>query len=196
MGTRSSGRRRAPERLRTWLALALGAAFAPPIQALSTDKDQPIEVEADSAELDDARNVSIYRGNVIVDQGSVHMTGDLMTVYQTEDDELETLIMEGRPATYRQLPDGSTVNDEAEALRMEYHELKNLVILIDQVRVLQGDVRMSADRVEYDTQLSKVKAWSNPGKQPAEPAQAAEPGSRIKIIIKKKDKPEEKSSSE
>jgi lipopolysaccharide export system protein LptA len=173
-----------------WLlcVLLLAPAAAP---ALSTDKDQPIEVEADSAELDDARNVSVYRGNVVVVQGSIHMTGDLMTVHQTDDDELETLIMEGKPATYRQLPDGSTVPDEAEARRMEYHELKNLVILIDEARVKQGDVRLNAERVEYDTALSKVKAWNNPDKAPD--AAAPEPGSgRIKIIIKKKEKTDDK----
>ena len=50
------------------------------------------------------------------------MTGDIMTVY-FKDDELDTLIMEGNPARYRQLPDDSKIYDEAEALRMEYYEL-------------------------------------------------------------------------
>ena len=107
--------------------LLLGASLA--LWALESDKDQPIEIEADSGELDDIRNISIYRGNVITIQGTIYMTGDKMTVYYTDDDEMDYMIMEGRPATYKQLPDDSSVYDYAEALTMEYYELKEYVIL-------------------------------------------------------------------
>ncbi|MBI2992883.1 MAG: lipopolysaccharide transport periplasmic protein LptA [Gammaproteobacteria bacterium] len=157
--------------------------FSLPALALSTDSDQPIEVEADSAELDDIKNVSIYRGNVIVVQGSIRMTGEIMTVYHTESDELQDLILEGSPATYRQMPDKGTVYDTAEALRMEYHETKSLVVLIDKALVTQEGLRFSGDRIEYDTALSQVKAWSKPR---AETEQEATNGGRVKIIIKKK----------
>ena len=168
---------------------ALGMILALPVHALSTDKDQPIEVEADTAELDDVKNVSIYRGNVIVTQGSIRMTGDVMTVYQTNSDDLDHLILEGKPATYKQLPDDSKVYDEAQALRMEYHEIKNKVILIDQAVVTQEGLRFSGDRIDYDTELSKVKAWSKPPEATAgAETPEAPPRERVKIIIKKKDK--------
>jgi lipopolysaccharide export system protein LptA len=183
MNGQSSNRARATDRaaLALWLCLAL------PVFALTTDKDQPIEVEADSAELDEVKNVSIYRGNVIVTQGSIRMTGDVMTVYQTETDDLDYLIMEGRPATYRQLPDDSEIYDEAEALRMEYYELKNRVVLVDKAVVTQEGLRFSGDRIEYDTELSKVKAWSRPPAETAGAAPDQAPRERVKIIIKKKD---------
>ncbi|MDX1519199.1 MAG: LptA/OstA family protein, partial [Gammaproteobacteria bacterium] len=60
-------------------------AIAPVTFALTTDKDQPIEIEADAAELDDRKNVTVYTGNVIVTQGSIRMTGEKMTVYYTDD---------------------------------------------------------------------------------------------------------------
>lgn len=165
-----------------------------PAMALSTDKDQPIEVEADTAELDDINKVSVYTGNVVVVQGSIRMTGDKMTVYQTEKDDLDHLIMLGKPATYRQLPDGKQIYDEAEALRMEYHEIANRVILIDKAVVTQEGLRFSGDRIEYDTELSKVKAWSNPAARTGTPGQddGSKPD-RVKIIIKKKDKDGDKS---
>ena len=97
-----------PAPMASWyLPGALLLMLALPAHALSTDKDQPIEVEADTAELDEVKNVSIYRGNVIVIQGSIRMTGDVMTVYQTDNDDLDHMIMEGNPATYKQLPDDS-----------------------------------------------------------------------------------------
>jgi lipopolysaccharide export system protein LptA len=173
-------------------ALAL-AAWTAAAYGLASDKDQPIEVEADTAELDDAKKISIYRGNVIVTQGTIRMTGDVMTVHQTEDGDLDTLILEGRPATYRQLPEKSQVYDEAEALRMEYYELRNYVILIREAVVTQEGLKFSGDRIEYDTAQSKVKAWSKPPAGDAEPKPAGT-GERVKIIIKKKDKAEEPDS--
>ncbi|MEX2524519.1 MAG: lipopolysaccharide transport periplasmic protein LptA [Gammaproteobacteria bacterium] len=150
---------------------------------LSSDKDQPIEVEADTAELDDLKNRSIYTGNVIVTQGSIRMTGDKMTVYHTEDDELDTLIMEGKPATYRQLPDDSDVYDEAEALTIEYYELQNLVILIEEAKVRQESMTMTGDRIDYDTELSQVKAQSKA--RATTDTDAPEESGRVKVILKK-----------
>ncbi len=77
------------------LGLLLSLTFAwQSVMGLSTDREQPIEIEADTAELDDIKNISIYRGNVIVIRGSIRMTGDKMTIYNTENDELDPLIME------------------------------------------------------------------------------------------------------
>ena len=157
------------------------------LQALESDKDQPIEIEADTGELDDARNISIYRGDVVTIQGTIRMTGDKMTVFYTDDDELDYLIMEGRPATYKQLPDDSSVYDYAEALTMEYYEQKEYVILIKEALVTQEGLRFSGDRIEYDTKLSQVKAWSNKNKPASSSANKPEKKKeRVKIIIKKK----------
>ncbi len=154
--------------------------------ALSTDKDQPIEIEADSADLDDAKGVTIYRGNVVLIQGSVRMTGDTMTVYFT-DDGLDTMIMEGKPATYRQLPDESEIYDEAEALRMEYYELKNLVVLIDKASFKQEGLSFSGNRIEYDTLHSRIKARGSV-KQQAGSSSSGSSGERVKIILKPRKK--------
>lgn len=166
-------------------ALAL-ICLAQTALALSSDKDQPIEVESDTAELDDIKNKSVYTGNVILTQGTIRMTGDKMTVYHTEDDELDTLIMEGDPATYRQLPDDSDVYDEAEAQIIEFYELQNLVILIDDAEVRQEGLNMTGDRIDYDTELSQVKAQTK-----QEPATAGKDDSeekkRVRVILKKKE---------
>ena len=51
--------------------------------ALSTDKNQDIEIESNSVYLDDTKNVGVYSGNVVVLQGSIRITGDELTVYYT-----------------------------------------------------------------------------------------------------------------
>lgn len=128
------------------------------INALSTDKNKDIEIESDSAYLDDINNVGTYSGNVVVVQGSIRISGDKLTVFYSDENDLEKIIVEGSPATFRQLPDNSNVYDEAEALVMEYHEDKNLIILANKANVRQGDRRLLAEHIEYDTELSQVRA--------------------------------------
>lgn len=153
--------------------------------ALTTDQNQPIEIEADAAELDDQKGVTTYTGNVIVVQGSIRMTGEKMTVYYTKNNDLDTVIMEGHPATYRQLPDDSEVYDEAEALRMEYYGLKNLIVLIDNAVVKQEDLRFSGSHIEYDTEHSQIRAR---GQAASGADKSSGEGERVKITIKPKKK--------
>lgn len=163
------------------ISLVLAALFGSAgLQALSTDKDQDIEIESDSAYLDDTKNLSVYTGNVQVVQGSMRITGDKMTIYYTEANELDKIIVEGQPATFRQLPDNSTLHDEAEALVMEYYEQKNLIVLAEKARVKQGDRRLIADHVEYDTRLSQVRANSN---EVVGKPEAGQQDTRVKLII-------------
>jgi lipopolysaccharide export system protein LptA len=163
------------------LLLLLVLAVPQPARTLTTDQEQAIEIEADTGELDDARNTNTYTGAVIVTQGSIRITGDKMTVYYNENNDIEALIMEGRPATYRQLPDASAVHDEAQAQRMEYHKQKNLVILIDRAQVKQAGGSLSGDRIEYDTLHSRVKVTSAPDS--TEDGARPGPAPRVKIVI-------------
>ncbi|RKZ72022.1 MAG: hypothetical protein DRQ48_01570, partial [Gammaproteobacteria bacterium] len=47
--------------LRSIIFICAGLFFTVSAWALSTDKDQPIEIEANSADLDDEKGVTIYR---------------------------------------------------------------------------------------------------------------------------------------
>ena len=156
--------------------------------ALSTDKQKDIEIEADSAEMDDLKGVTIYRGDVVVTQGSIRMTGHTMTVHFADSGDMELVIMQGSPATYRQLPDNSETYDEAEALQMEYYALKDYIILKEKALVTKPNgSRMSGKRIEYDTVLSKViaKGSTRTTKTNDDGSTEKKKDGRVKITIKK-----------
>ncbi|MCA1804165.1 MAG: hypothetical protein LC646_02110 [Xanthomonadaceae bacterium] len=69
-----------------------------PSWALSSDREQPMYIESDQAELDDQKGISIYIGNVRVTQGTLVLTGEHMTVYQ-DGANLDRVILLGKPAT-------------------------------------------------------------------------------------------------
>ncbi len=174
------------------LSLLLGLTLTLPaglLMALSSDREQDMQVEADNAELDGIEGFSIYRGNVIVTQGSMRITGHTLTVHFDDEGDMELAIMNGSPATYRQLPDGAEQYDEARAQKMEYYPLQDSVILIDRAWVKNPDgSTMTGNRIEYDTVLSRVKVR---GQAPAAETDGAgeDAGGRVKIIIKKKKTP-------
>ena len=75
--------------------------------ALSSDSEQPINVEADRATLDDSRSVMTYEGSVIVTQGTIRILADRLDLHYDQQRRLEKAVASGNPARYRQLPDGS-----------------------------------------------------------------------------------------
>lgn len=106
-----------------------------------------------------------------------------MTIHYSPENDLDVVIMDGNPATYRQLPDDSDVYDEAEALQMEYYEQKNLIILTDEAVVTQEGLRFSGQKIEYDTLDSKIKARGE-----LEPGQSSGSDDRVRITIQPRNK--------
>lgn len=137
-----------------WLMAGLCCSTA---LALSTDSEQPIHIEADQAELDNRKQIAIYRGNVHLTQGTLRIDADTLTIYYTPDKKLETAIAEGQPAWYRQRPDNSDEDIRARALRMEYHADANTVYLFQKAHVWQGANEFTGDRIEYDIKHDTVK---------------------------------------
>ena len=107
--------------------------------ALSSDPEQPVEIQADFAEMDDQAGTTNYIGNVIVTQGSIRMTGDRLRATFDENRQLEDVFVDGRPAYFRQTPDGGKEDIEGQALQVEYHAKKNQLILIKDAQLKQGE---------------------------------------------------------
>jgi lipopolysaccharide export system protein LptA len=159
---------------RTWaLILGLAWAVAGPAWALSSDREQPIELEADSARIDERTGVSIYTGNVKLIQGSRRLDAERLTVERTV--EGDRLIAEGRPATFSQQPDDKPEPFEGRALNIDYHTGKDRVILTGEAEVWQGGNRFASERIVYDVASDTVRGGqASPGSQP---------GERVRITI-------------
>lgn len=151
--------------------------------ALSSDYDQPIEIESDFAELDDLEGTTVYVGNVIVVQGSIRMTGDRLRVNFTEQRNLKEAFLEGKLATFRQTPDiGEDI--EGEALLVEYHALENALFLIGKAKVTQGERLTQGHRINYDTEHSVVTVRSSHAAgQGEKDGQSRSQSGRVRIII-------------
>ncbi|MFI3220719.1 MAG: lipopolysaccharide transport periplasmic protein LptA [Methylococcales bacterium] len=125
--------------------------------ALDSDKDQPINIDSNTATYDDAAATSIYTGKVVSIQGSLRVESDKLVVY-FKDGEAEKLVFTGKRAKFRQTPKEGDEDITGEALTGEYYPKKNLLVLIDEATVWQGNGTYSSKLIEYDSRNSVVKA--------------------------------------
>ena len=138
---------------------------------LTSDRSQPINIEADRATLNEKTGNSVYEGNVYLQQGTLVLQGSKMTV-QLNDNTIDTLVLTGDPATYRQRPDGKESDQHAEAGRIEFHAKEDQIILLENARVWQsGDEEFRSDRIVFDLKSNTVNAGGN------------KPGDRVHIIL-------------
>ena len=184
-------RSKASKVLLTLCACVLTLLGAGRVLALSTDKDQPIEIDADYAKLDKNKQITIYTGNVIVVQGSIHMTGDKLTVYYDDNQQVKEAYMDGKPAHFKQRPDGRDVDFTGEALHLEYHAGENLLRLIDHAKLTQGQEVMTGPRIDYDTEASILTARGLTADEKQQGAAPAKSGGRVHIVIPPKTKKNE-----
>lgn len=163
------------------ILFALGLCLPALVCALSTDPQQPVEIEADFAELDDQEGRTTYVGNVIVTQGSIRMMGDKLRANFDDDRQLVEVFLEGRPAYFKQTPDGGKQDIEGEGLQIEYHAKKDVLHLIQDARLKQGDRLFEGYRINYDTARSIITGRGMP--QTATPGGEQRKPGRVKVII-------------
>ncbi|MCG8428657.1 MAG: lipopolysaccharide transport periplasmic protein LptA [Chromatiales bacterium] len=131
-----------------------------PLLALESDKDQPINIEADSVEIDDAKKRSIYKGNVILTQGSIRITADSVAITQ-KNGTADHVLATGNPVTFRQKGEKAAENINAEAKKAEYQAKDDTLILQGSAELIQGKDVFKSDRIVYDRTKSVVKAGTS-----------------------------------
>ncbi|MDH5570692.1 MAG: lipopolysaccharide transport periplasmic protein LptA [Gammaproteobacteria bacterium] len=134
-----------------------------PAYALKADREQPIEINADSMVAEEPKGFSHYKGNVQISQGSLRVEADEVIIYFI-DGALNKLIIKGQPAHLQQLPENNQEPVFSKANLMEYYATTDQLFLIENAEVKQGDNLFSGEHIEYDTRNSTVSAKSN-GKQ-------------------------------
>lgn len=145
------------------LAVLIAAGIWRPAGALQDDAKQPMLIEANDVELRQSDNTSVYVGNVQVDQGSMRLLADHVTVYHRENRQPRFIIALGAPAKYKQLLDDNDGEVQAFAKRMEYDADKDELTLIGDGLLIRGGDRLTGERIVYDRAHDKFRA-GGPGR--------------------------------
>lgn len=139
--------------LKIFSATAL-LAFSAASWALASDREQPVYIEADYADIDQLNHVVVYRGNVKIRQGSIGIWGDVVTIYTDENNELVKAFSDakaGSLARFKQKQDGKPDEVWGEGERLEYWAQKNLVKIFRRGKLWQGEDVFTSNKILYDT---------------------------------------------
>ncbi|MCB1739737.1 MAG: lipopolysaccharide transport periplasmic protein LptA [Gammaproteobacteria bacterium] len=183
--SRASGTRRWLQT--TLLVVLVGLASVPDSRALKSDRDQAIDIVADSLEADDQKKLTIYRGDVVITQGTLRISGETVIIHYDDQNELSKMVSLGKPARFRQLPDGQEDIDgnyqRASADRMEYYKDEDLIKLLGNAVYGEGKTRLEADTIEYDSLNGKMKAMSVKQSEDAKSEDQAGQRKRIRLRL-------------
>lgn len=136
-----------------------------------------VEIEADSAELSEERDVSIYRGNVVLRRGPLEMRGRELKVVRRPADGRIQATLSGTPARATHELADSDLPVVATAERIIYTTLVEVLELRGQARIRRGDDLLEGNLVRYDVANARIQADGgdervriiiNPTRKPAE----------------------------
>ena len=144
--------------------------------ALTSDREQPIQIEADSMEIDEGKGTSIYLGRVSYVQGTVKMTADKVTIYSV-DGEFQRFAAEGERVSYQQQLDDDKGELKAKARLIDYHADQGHILLKGNAHVTRGEDEFSGSHIEYDANKDIVNA-----------RKAANGGERVQVVIQPREK--------
>ncbi len=130
--------------------------------ALPSDRNKPINIEADHAQLDDKTGVTQYKGRAVLTQGTLRIDGDIITFYYDDQKQLTKVIAQGKLAKYQQVQKVGDPPVKARALQMEYHAAAEKIYLLGQGHIDQSGDEFSGNRIEYDIKRNIVNANARP----------------------------------
>ncbi|MEQ9451459.1 MAG: lipopolysaccharide transport periplasmic protein LptA [Pseudomonadales bacterium] len=135
-------------------ATLLGGA---PAWALKDDASQPIHIEGDDAEIDQANETIVYTGSVEIVQGSLRVFGERMVV-KVNGDQVERITTLGAPAQYQQELEDNQGVVKAHADSIIYHTAEERIYLNGSASLEQKGNKLSGESIRYDIVNGKVDA--------------------------------------
>ena len=118
--------------------------------ALESDREQPIRIQADAAIVDETSGSSVYKGNVIITQGTLEVTANEVEIF-TADSEVIQIIAKTEKGSEVLAHYQQQIN---EAMDMVVADAKKITYLVQEERLhLSGDARLQQVQDVFTGQL-------------------------------------------
>ncbi len=156
--------------------VALLAALLVPgaLLAKSSDRNQPMNIEADNSDcnLVGDNGKCRFAGNVVITQGSMEIHAGTADVQQ-KNGEADRVLLSGRQATLKQeMDDGTTMNARAD--NMDYNIGTEVIVLTGNYHIESQRGSNSGQRMVYNTRSGTMQSGGD--------------GSRVRTVIQPKNK--------
>jgi lipopolysaccharide export system protein LptA len=135
--------------------------MAPAALALESDRNQPIQIVADSAELNEGKGFYIYTGNVIISQGSLVIEAASVKVILDDNGLQSMLATKGKHQGRAYMRQQGEANDglmEAWAESIDYQVERELLMLLGNAELIQKGNHFSGHTIRFDMPADNIKA--------------------------------------
>ncbi|MEX2489048.1 MAG: lipopolysaccharide transport periplasmic protein LptA [Pseudomonadales bacterium] len=136
------------------MVLFIATLSAGTVVGLEADRNQPITIQADDAMLDERQGTSIYRGDVTIDQGTLHISADEVEVI-SDGDKIIQIIATGKADTgslahYEQKPEEKEDLVKADAHKITWFVQEERLHLVGDARLVQAQDTFSGQLLYYN----------------------------------------------
>ncbi len=166
-------------------SLLTGLLFIVLTNSWATEVIEKIHINADYMHLNIETGYSVYTGNVKITQGELKLTGDKVTLQQSND-EIERITVTGKPAHYNHVTEKGE-NIQAESEHMVYTASQNKLVMTVNAKLKQPDHQVSSQKIVYDTEKKIVIAGDKKGSSAAD--EGSDQNQRVNITLTPKKEP-------
>jgi lipopolysaccharide export system protein LptA len=130
------------------LLAAVLTLFSSALPALESDRQQPLEVKADSTDGTLGDGIAVLRGHVVIEQGSMVIRADRAEVEKV-DGKVRKITLTGKPVYLQQeIEEEGLV--QARANRIEYLVASGMVTFTGAANVEHPQYKVSGEILKYD----------------------------------------------
>jgi len=168
----------------TWFALTLAAL--PAAHAERSDRDKPINLEADRISIDEVKKVQVFEGNVSLTQGTLSIRADRIVVTQ-DADGFQKGVATGGPggvARFRQKREGRSDFVEGESERIEHDARNEKTEFFVRAWIRSGLDEVKGNYISYNALTEQYLVTSGVTADGKGPARID--GGRVRAIIQPK----------
>lgn len=169
--------------MRAILATCCALLLATASHAEKADRDKPINLEADRVTVDDAKQVSIFEGNVVLAQGTMVIRGYRMEVRQ-DNDGFKHGTAWGDLAYFRQKREGFDEYIEGWAERIEYDGRADKMQMFARAYMKRGEDEVRGNYISYDAATEFFQVIGGGAKA----ATPNNPDGRVRAVLQPKSK--------
>lgn len=137
--------------------------FSLSIYGLPSDSEQPLTLVHDNAEMNGKTGITVLTGDVIIDQGTLHITGDVVTIHRNQNGDIDHFVAQGKPAHYQQIPNKGEGLINGDALTIEYYPTAEKIKLTEQAHLDQDGSLYDGEEISYDIRNEIVTAKGGRG---------------------------------
>lgn len=124
------------------------------------DETQPVQITADSLKANEKAGRSVYKGNVIVTQGSLTLKGDSIDISHPKG-ELQQVTSLGKPATFKRYSQVDQAWLKGKANKIQYNPIEKTVLLEGNAQVEEpGKHIITGPKLFYDIANQTLQAQS------------------------------------